>query len=211
MCLAGAADGRAYSWEGTQEPFELMEEHLTKDGVLQAAFRSTAGKAAALQALTTQVEQLLWLAHKMQLAPLIGTLHTFIHSSVVMDHGLLRGSLGSVFTPRVQEAALGPGHTTGAQEWINSITSRPAAIAKNPRNYKDRLLKPCSGSEVPDKWTFKAELTRSYLGSPAGTQVDVSVSLEKAYMRIGEVKLPIQLLVGPAACSPADSRRLLGR
>jgi hypothetical protein len=125
-------------------------------------------KKAALQALTTQLEQLLWLAHKMQLVPLIASLQTFIFNNTAVQEGILRGWLGKVFTPRVQEAALGPGRTTGAQEWTNSILAQPAAVYTNSacdsRSYEHWLLEPCGGCRPPAGCVLQGAPEASYPG-----------------------------------------------
>jgi hypothetical protein len=201
------ADGGVYSFrdmpdDGEMEYEErnwLMHNPVSQHHKFVALLRPTDYKLTSLQQVTTQLEPLLWLAHKMQLAPLISSLQDFIHSSVVMEDGLLRkGCLSQVFTPRVLEAALGPGCTTGAREWMDSIVAQPVTVSGKTGQWSTPLLEPCSGQPARP-YSFRARLTRKYLGMAAGTEVEVKVSLEEGRMRIGRIDVPVQLLVGPDA------------
>lgn len=201
-----AADGSAYSFGVVPGTHRLIHE-LTSQEVYDYA--SEESMDAALQVLATQLEALLWVAHKMQLAPLISALHTLIHSNVAMSQGVLRGFLGRVLTPRVQEAALGPGRTTtSTREWINSIVTQPAAVSEHQQPHQGWLLQPLDNTE--DFWHFEARLTRRYLGMPAGTEVEVHLDLSNGCMHIDGTPLSMQLLLGPAVLSEHDHSLLMG-
>jgi hypothetical protein len=208
MCGCIAADGRVYS---VKFAGRIVHECPIQGEKIVGDSGNVEGRVAALQAITTQLEQLLWLAHKLQLAPLITSLHTFIHSSVVMRGSMLHGHLDSMFTQRVKEAALCNSQTLSAQQWINSIVAQPAAITDEmERGFEAPLLAPLGGSDAAPEWQFQARLTRPYLGLPAGTEVEARLDLGEGILYVGELPLLVQLLVGPAACSAQNKATLMG-
>jgi hypothetical protein len=190
---------------------ELVQHNPVEGEFKVITFSNVEAADAARKALTTQLEALLWLAHKMQLAPLISSLHNFIHSSVAVRNGLLRGCLNEVFTDRVKEAALGTAHSSTAQQWVNNIVAQPAAITGMDRLYEAQLLEPVNEDEdACPVWQFRARLCRPYLGLSAGTEVDVRLDLDNGMLHIGEVTLFTQLLVGPSVHGPEDQDELMG-
>jgi hypothetical protein len=203
--MEGEEEGEAVGW---------VARYLD-DMVPLTRFAGEEAQQAALGELCTQLEQLLWLAYKLQLAPLISTLHGFIFNSTITEDSFLRGNLQKVFTPRVLEAALGPRQSTAAREWINSIVAQPAAVytlaSGTDRPHEQWLLEPCGGGGALPDLPFIARLKRPFLGLPTGVEVEVTLSLDSGLLHVGDFNVPVQLLLGPAVCSDSDHVALMGR
>jgi hypothetical protein len=193
------------------------------------AFASQVGMPAASlqeqQRLSTdvegQLEQLLFLAHSMQLQPLIHRLHRFLSTNAANAAGtaILYGVLGQVFTPRVITAALGPAAAAadGAaaaetrKRWISSVLTQPVGFVAGT-GWSQQLLKPVGlPSKLQAPWKFMAELQQDWLGSKKGDTVPVELDLfDSSTVTIGPNMWGVQLLVGPAVTTgDCDHRRLM--
>lgn len=154
------------------------------------------------------MEALLYQAYKLQLQPVIDCMHAFIAGCAHRSMGILHGVLASVFTDRVLELVLPVNASQAAKDaWINSMVTWPCGF--RPDRSVKHLLQHTSSDDSPLQ--FKAKLRQQFMGSAAGTSVEISLDLFKySKITIGEVTCPVQLLLGPAIVSAGDRRRLMG-
>ncbi|KAI8466823.1 MAG: hypothetical protein J3K34DRAFT_370689 [Monoraphidium minutum] len=138
----------------------------------------TAEQAASLgPQIAAQLEPLLFLAYKLRLTELQAQLHAVVHGASVFvgsplaDRGLLEGA---VFTDRVMAAA---DRAQLKAAWIDSVVGQACSFRGSP------LLAGLAEGALPSA-RFKAALARPYLGSPAGTPVDLELDLAAGMMKL---------------------------
>uniref|UniRef100_A0A383V7L2 Uncharacterized protein n=1 Tax=Tetradesmus obliquus TaxID=3088 RepID=A0A383V7L2_TETOB len=175
--------GCCYGFMDIEQEFQLR---LSMPGdVDDQDIGEPAGEAAMQECcrqVAKQTEQLLWLAYRLQLAPLIDKLHEFVRSG---SDGLLTGLRDAVFTERVLDAALGS-NRLGRDAWIAHVVHHVhAPAAGGPR----ALFKAVDLTDEDDpearSGAFRAVLQRDFLGAPAGTEVEVAYDLSTGWFNIG--------------------------
>lgn len=126
------------------------------------------------QQVAAQTEQLLWLAYRLQLAPLIEELHVFLRLTMPVVDGVLEHHVDAVFTERVLDAALGS-NKLGKDAWIMQILHHVHALAPGS---KHALFKPIGlTAEQQQRTSFRAVLQREFFEAPAGTEIEVTFDL----------------------------------
>jgi hypothetical protein len=127
------------------------------------AATSAEEQQAFTQQVAAQTEQLLWLAHKLQLQPLLQHVHRFVQALSHFPESVLRGVLDAVFTARVVEAAGVAGLPGGKQMLVNEALGEVLT-------FKDsRITGLTEQQQQPLK--FEAVLPRPLLGIPSGATV----------------------------------------
>jgi hypothetical protein len=148
------------------------------------------------QQVAAQTEQLLWLAHKLQLQPLVLHMHHFIRALSCFTNSLLRDA-DAVFTPRVLEAAGVSNLPDGKQVLANSVVGEVlqlSDIAVTGLSYEQRQ---------PLK--FNAVLQGSSLRFPQGA-VPVELDLfDRSVIKVGVSTFNVQLRIGPHHAAPKDA------
>ena len=130
---------------------------------------------AFIKQLVAQTEQLLYLAYKLQLEPLIDRLQAFVRYNNQYNSSLFDSQVDTLFSPRVLEAALGS-NQLGKEAWINNIVTERCCFSK--LHHTKRLLKPINlTSEQKQPIEFEAELQRNFMGTPKGTVVAVRLDM----------------------------------
>ena len=137
----------------------------------------------ALQ-IIKQLEQLIYIAYKLNLHPLINRLHSVIRQNTMeVDYILEQRADSILFTPRVLSALSTSSHAR--RVWCNSMfgescdliaddATSSLFVADNP----DDSLKPIA---------FKAVLHRGFMGQEKGTRVDATLDLAE-----GELVLALE-------------------
>jgi hypothetical protein len=157
-------------------------------------------RAEFVQQVAAQTEQLLWLAYRLQLQPLVQHLHTFIRSSAMFSSSLLRNQLDAVFSQRVLEAADISSLSSGKQQWVDSILSETISFASEPLLQTDTTLKPegLSVSQMSPMSFTATVVTGSVMSKPPDSRVEIELDLfRRGVIRIGRHFHPVQLRIGP--------------
>jgi hypothetical protein len=135
---------------------------------------SEAAEQELRERFAAQTEQLLWLAYRLQLAPLVRRLHVFLRTNMSMDNGILEGMAELVFSERVLDSALGS-NRLDTDAWIDSILQDEHTLEPGSA---DALFQPVGLSqEQQEPITFDAVLQKDFMGAPAGTQLQVTFDL----------------------------------
>jgi hypothetical protein len=225
-------------------------------------------KLAFITSIAQQTEQLLYLAHKLNLDPLVTRLHTFLSGCCHGDYSLMYGSLGRVLTPRVLDEASKSQPGFDSHAWVSSMLTQPCGLTSGPYHV-GQLLKPLRFSdrderrslsplrvpyglrggayggysprppgylddyaggyggygsppsygrygrfasqqgEAPEETRFTARLTRDFMGSKSGEEVNVELDVFRGTARIGMVDCRAQLLLGPVVTDATDFQRMM--
>jgi len=150
-----------------------------------------------------QVGGLLYVAHQLQLQPLLHKLHDFIFWSTQSSTSVLYGVLQMVFTDEVLEVALG-NSTLSKETYISSVLARPITPAfKSGSTGLFKAIDPTTGQS--GALSFRAQLLQDFAGRQRGEHVDVTLELPtyghlypSLVIDAGShnLRLPAQLLIG---------------
>lgn len=159
-----------------------------------------------VDSVAAQAEQLLFLAHKLRLQPLIDKMHKFLFWCLAPEKGLLRDRVNDVLSDRILDEVLADS-TLDRADYEATILRQPCDFFISPQ--EPGLLRLL---EVPNQvkassrgFKIKAELQRDFCGDAKGTRVDVQLTLYgcnekiRPAIEIGHVKLPVQLVMGPTS------------
>ncbi|WIA39973.1 hypothetical protein OEZ86_013403 [Tetradesmus obliquus] len=105
---------------------------------------------AFIEQVAAQTEQLLWLAYRLQLEPLMQRLHSFVRSSCLYANSILRGRVDDVFTPRVLEAAGTSGMAASKQAVVDGVLLQEFVFGEDAEaavNGRTAVLEPLDLSE----------------------------------------------------------------
>jgi hypothetical protein len=141
-------------------------------------------RSAFMSQLAAQVEQLLFIAYKLQLDQLLEKVTKFFQSSTLFGagHSVLGGFQGTIVSQRVMDAAAGS--PDGKTALINHLTQVPcSSMEREPHsthvheiNIRE-LLKPVNLPADANKLLrYTARLTEAAFGMPAGALVEVESS-----------------------------------
>jgi hypothetical protein len=148
------------------------------------------------QQVAAQTEQLLWLAYRLQLQPLVQCLHAFIRTCCLFDISLLRGRLDVVFTHRVLEAIGVSSLTCCKGAWINSVLCQDISFSDSIAGAA--LLQPvgAAAAERGQQIVFDAVLKSEILGIAAGTQVKLRLDIFRGRLYINGDEHVLHFRVG---------------
>jgi hypothetical protein len=172
---------------------------LEPEGVGQPA-ASNEQKQAFKQQVAAQTEQLLWLAYRLQLQPLVHHLHGFIRSSCLSPISLLHGQEAAVITPRVLEAAVASGKHGVWQAVADSVRRQDVAFTD------DAMLGDTAAFLAPLTLTqqqkqpleFDAMLHADVMGIASGTKVRVYLDLfGESSIHLNQDIHTVRLRIGP--------------
>jgi hypothetical protein len=152
------------------------------------------------QQVAAQTEQLLWLAYRMQLQPLVQCLHRFIRSGSLYDDSLLRGRLDAVFTDGVLEAVSVSSLNDCKGAWVNSVLCQDISFAASTADVSTgaALLEHVDVEQAEQdlRTEFEAVLKSEVLGIAAGTKVTVCLEVFKGRLFINGDEHKLHLRVG---------------
>jgi hypothetical protein len=152
------------------------------------------------QQVAAQTEQLLWLAYRLQLQPLVQCLHNFIRSGSLFRILLLRGRLDAVFTDRVLEAISVSSLTCYRGAWINSVLGQDISFAANAVESLPgvALVEPVDAEMAQHdlETGFDAVLKSEVLGIAAGTQVNLRLDIFRGRLYINDDQHLLHVRIG---------------
>jgi hypothetical protein len=193
--VALATDGTSYYFCSVSHRLGRQPD-ISKLGVEMEeapAAASAEERQAFMQQVAAQTEQLLWLAHKLQLQPLLQHLGRFIQALSHYPESVLRGVLDAVFTPRVVEAAGVTGLPGGKQMLMNQVLREVLSLSS--------ITGLTEGQQQPLK--FEAVLHSTSLCIPHGVKVAVELDLfGNSLIKLGANMFPVQLRIGPHYAAP---------
>jgi hypothetical protein len=207
--------GMFYYWsEGGSTDYVLRAAKVGEGRMTEFKYEYEASKEeeqAFGQQVAAQVEPLLYLAYRLQLAPLQQVLHTFIRSCMRHSLGLLYGHMRRVLSQRVMEAALASG---AAQEaMLHMLAGERVVCGSGSRRHAegaDVLLAPVEMGLHDFKEPFQAAVKRVPGGDP-GDVISVSLDLAGSAVQVGPVRHHCQLLIGAPLGTPALRQAALGK
>jgi hypothetical protein len=193
--VALATDGTSYYFCSVSHRLGRQPD-ISKLGVEMEeapAAASAEERQAFMQQVAAQTEQLLWLANKLQLQPLLQHLGRFIQALSHYPESVLRGVLDAVFTPRVVEAAGVTGLPGGKQMLMNQVLREVLGLSS--------ITGLTEGQQQPLK--FEAVLHSTSLCIPHGVKVAVELDLfGNSLIKLGANMFPVQLRIGPHYAAP---------
>jgi hypothetical protein len=83
------------------------------------------------QQVAAQTEQLLWLAYRLQLEPVVKRLHGFIQALCMYHNSVLNSRVNDVFTPRVLEAAGASGMAASRQAVVGCVLPQELVFCRS--------------------------------------------------------------------------------
>jgi hypothetical protein len=195
--LALETNGSGYYFIG-EGPQLTCQADVSKFGeaVEGAPVATTAEERQAFkQQVAAQTEQLLWLAHKLQLQALLQHLSRLIRALTCFKPSLLRDAVDAVFTPRVLEAAGVAGLPGGKQMLLNEACGELLKFTdSNITGLTEQQRQPIQ---------FEAVLPSTSLRIPPGTKVAVQLDLfGSSTIRLGVYQHAVQLRIGPRFRAP---------
>jgi hypothetical protein len=164
-----------------------------------AAADSSEQAQAFKQQVAAQVEQLLWLAYRLQLEQLVEWLHRFIRSLCLFKASLLRNR-EDVYSRRVAEAAGASGMGMILQALKHSVLTQEVALSRAAAAHM-AVLEPLGlTAQQKQPLVFNAMLRGDVLGIPQGTKVQVQLDLfGRSMLRINGDDHDVHLRVGNRA------------
>ncbi|WIA20916.1 hypothetical protein OEZ85_005258 [Tetradesmus obliquus] len=192
-------NGVSYFFNVTQQlrrQPSLIEYGLPIPAAPDAA--TTAQQQAFGQQVAAQIEQLLWLAHSLQLQPLVQHMHSCIRAMSFFSNSVLRELYDEVFTPRVLEAAGVASLPGGKKMLIDSVLGTQGLTLADSLDTGPASLRPISlTQEQQQPLKFDAVVKCSMLGEPCAT---VAVELDlfgTSTIKLGVNTFPVHLRIGP--------------
>lgn len=158
-----------------------------------------------------QTEQLLYLAHKLQLPTLQQKLHVFLRNNTVDPDYLLYGHMCQVLTDRVLEVAADKQQLR--ELVINSILTERCGLHNSEQMHAAQVLEPLKlTAQQQQPLYFKAVLRRDAFGYSRGSTVDVALNLfgEEPSIRVNDVTHTAQLVVGSLVRDKQSLDALMG-
>jgi hypothetical protein len=144
--------------------------------------------------VAAQTEQLLCLAYKLQLQPLVLHMHHFIRALHLSPNSLLNDA-DAVFTPRVLEAAVVSNLPDGKQLLVNGVVGEVLQLS-------DIAVTGLS-DEQRQPLKFNAVLQSSSLRILQGAAVPVELDLfGRSTIKVGKNTYAVQLRIGPHHAAP---------
>jgi hypothetical protein len=159
-------------------------------------------KQAAVRAVTAQLEQLLYLAYHLQLAPLQEVLHGFTRRACAFSNSLLYGHMEAVLTPRVVQASV---DADVAKPALLQVLVGQAAVLGG----RGGLLAPAGGPQS-SVVQFQATLAQPLPGANPGEVVDVQLDLSGYTLKVDGRAYGLQLVIGPMLSLPGRVQVVLG-
>jgi hypothetical protein len=180
--------GTSYAFSMSGELLQVTDGTVTRPSMFPAA---RAEQQAMWEQVAAQTEQLLWLAYKLQLEPLLQQLHRFVRGSTRITD--------AVFSARVLDAAGVAGLQDGKEMLQNSVVGEVALLNKDSN--AQTLLEPVGLSAKQQKpLCFDAVVQRTGLNLREGATVPVELDLfGQSTIKLGPLKYPVQLRIGSYA------------
>jgi hypothetical protein len=161
-------------------------------------------KQSLVHQVTSQLEPLLYLAYRLQLAPLQEALHAFICNNTAFVNSVLHGSLGQVLTQRVLHAAAdGP----LAVEALLKLQLHRSGSVQNPAYAP--LFTPVDGSPSLPVVQFKAVMARALPSAEQGSVVDVKLNLSTCSMSLNSTRFHFELQVGAPLATATERQAVM--
>jgi hypothetical protein len=162
-------------------------------------------KRVFVEQVAAQTEQLLRLAYRLQLQPLVEQLHGFVRSQSLFDYSLLRKQADAIFTPRVLEAAATSGLDDCQRAVADSVLRQDVVFADGIDD-KAVFLEPLALTEEQQQpLEFDAVLRNGLAGIARGTKVHVQLDLfGTSSMHINDDKHRVRLCMGPCHLNNFD-------
>jgi hypothetical protein len=197
--LALDTDGAAYYFGADTQRLVRQPDTSTRGSYVEDDPTAVTAEEqrAFKQQVAAQTEQLLWLAYKLQLQPLVLHMHHFIRTLSCFRNSLLRDA-DAVSTPRVLEAAGVANLPDGKQLLVNSVVGEVLQLS-------DIAVTELS-DEQRQPLMFNAVLQSSSLRFLQGAaQHAVPVELDlfgSSTIRVGISSYNVQLRIGPHHAAP---------
>jgi hypothetical protein len=144
------------------------------------------------QQVVSQLEPLLYLAYRLQLAPLQEVLHAFIRGCTCTMHGILAGDMRSVLTPRVTAAAAEEGLVE--EGLLQVLVAQRCSLTGH--GFQGGLFEPVEAGFIVPPVLFEARVNRPLPGLTRGQDVSVTLSLQDSTLKVGNISYDFKLLVG---------------
>jgi hypothetical protein len=152
--------------------------------------------------VAAQTEQLLWLAYRLQLQPLVQHMHNFIQNASFFTGSVLRDVHDAVFTARVLEAAGVASLPDGKQMLINSVLEELITLVDSIAAGQAHLRPTSLTQQQRQPLKFDAVVNCSRLCSRADTTVAVELDLfGNSTIRVGANRFSVQLRIGPGVAT----------
>jgi hypothetical protein len=178
--ITNSPNGTSAVYYPTTSPFSITAEQ----------------RAQLVITLGDQLERAAYLGYKLQLQPLQYLVTSVISSTTLFKDALLYGQLHRVFTARVREAA-GLADDEAFRARLHSITDVPLLPTKAAPGSGLLLGSELDANMLTCGSTLQLKLQRSLLGAPSGKPVWVKLSLSEGSVSIGELSLPVEVVLRP--------------
>lgn len=165
---------------------------------------TSAEQKSFMQQVAAQTEQLLWMAYRLQLQPLVQRLHRFVRAQGWFHDSLMADTYDAVFTARVVEAARVAARPGGRQMLMNHVSGELAAMVNNVANVSTYLEPQGLTFEQKQALTIKfdAVVRRTGLQLPLGATIPVELNLlGSSTIRLGRHLYPVQQRINSDPCA----------
>jgi hypothetical protein len=153
------------------------------------------------QQVAAQTEQLLWLAYRLQLQPLVQHLHGFIRALSCFPEAPLQNKHEAIFTARVLEAAGLASLPGGKQLLVDSVRGKLLRLNNDTSLARLQPVGLTAQQRQPIK--FDALLFCSAFNKQQGATVAVELDLfGTSTVKMGDNTFPVQLRIGPVCPAP---------
>jgi hypothetical protein len=160
---------------------------------------------SATQQLVSQLEPLLYLAYRLQLAPLQEVLHAFTRNNTSCGGAILYGHIRHVLTQRVIQAAADC--DVGVQGLLQLLVAQRGSLLGK----QDGLFEPVGADSITlPVVKFQAKVKKPLPGLTLGDVVDVELNRSTNRLKTGGFTHEARLLVGQLVDTPPGMQALLG-
>jgi hypothetical protein len=156
------------------------------------------------QQVAGQLEPLLYLAYRLQLAPLQEVLHAFIQYNVSVDEGVLVGHVAPLLSARIIREALDAG--VAKEALLQLVTSVGRPLFCSTHGHFVRVDGPSEEFLIK----FRAVVVQPLPTASAGSLVTVELDLNRNELTVDGMRYHVQILTGPCLNNPHGKRRVLG-
>jgi hypothetical protein len=193
------------AWHGWGSKGFYAAKHLGCQLGVAGPTADEAQKQSFAQQLVAQLEPLLYLAYRLQLAPLQEALHCFIRNSTSCGNAILYGHMRPVLTQRLIQAAADS--DVGRDALLQLLVAQRGSLAGEV----DGLLEPVDAAFRAPVVEFKAKIKKPLPGLTPGDVVDVELDLNECRLKVGGIVHRMQLLVGSVVDTAPRMQVMLGQ